>query len=212
VLKTTIISFLLVTLLPQNIFGTAPLPDRDTRKTRVFIRIERAFSGVKRLACDFVEEKHLAMLQGPVFSKGSFYFEKPDRLRWERITPLPSGFALHGNKAVRWRGKNGRPETFDLRQETGLKAFADHLIAWIRADFAQLAQGYSIRVIREDPVVLKLLPTSASEKNYIDHLLMEFSGDLSHVRIVEIHEKDEDFTRIRFMNPVINGPRRKDIF
>jgi hypothetical protein len=75
-----------------------------------------------------------------------------------------------------------------------------------------LKKRYHIRVVEEHPVTLKLLPRSASEKEYLDHLRIVFAADLRHVNIVEIHEADGDFTRIRFMNIVLNGPKRKDLF
>ena len=62
------------------------------------------------------------------------------------------------------------------------------------------------------PVVLKLVPISASEKKYIDHIKLEFSSTDNHVRIVEIHETDGDFTQIKFFNTGINIPIKEDIF
>ncbi|MCP4666133.1 MAG: outer membrane lipoprotein carrier protein LolA [Deltaproteobacteria bacterium] len=210
--KTLLI--LVAMFLPHGTFGNA-LPAEnatDSKKALIFSRISRATSGVKTLASDFLEEKHVAMLQEPVFSRGRFYFENPDRLRWERIEPTPSGFAIQGNKAKRWRGQHGEPKVFELHEAPGIKSFADQVFAWVRADFEWLERGYRIRVVQEDPVVLKLVPLSSSEKNYLNHLRIVFASDLSHVRIVEIHERDGDFTRLRFMNIVVNGPRPKDLF
>ena len=86
------------------------------------------------------------------------------------------------------------------------------MFAWVKADFEWLQQGYSIKVVQEDPVTLKLVPRSASEKDYLNHLRIVFAADLRYVNTVEIHEADGDFTRIRFINIVVNGPRRKELF
>ena len=205
---------LLVMFLPQGTFCKEPLAEQRAanKKDRIFSRIERATSSVKTIASDFFEEKHLAMLQEAVFSKGRFYFEKPDGLRWELIEPQSAGFAVQGNRAKRWRGQKVVPKAFDIHEAPGIKAFTDQVFAWVRADFEWLEQGYRINVVQENPVVLKLVPRSASEKDYLNHLRIVFADDLSHVRMVEIHEADGDFTRIRFKNIVVNGPRRKDLF
>jgi len=209
-----ILLILLVMFLPQGTFGNEPPAEQTAanKKDRIFSRIERATSSVKTVASDFLEEKHMAMLQEAVFSRGRFYFEKPDRLRWELIEPGPSGFAVQGNRAKRWRGQKVASKVFEIHEAPGIKAFTDQVFAWVRADFEWLEQGYSIRVVQEDPVALKLVPRSVSEKDYLNHLRIVFAADLSHVSIVEIHEADGDFTRIRFINIVVNGPRRKDLF
>jgi outer membrane lipoprotein-sorting protein len=209
-----ILLILLVMFPTQGIFAHAsPLEQKATdKKDRVFSSIERATLRIKTLASDFLEEKHLAMLQETLFSRGRFYFEKPDRLRWEIIEPGPSGFAVQGNRAKRWRGQKGSSRVFEIHEAPGIKAFADQVFAWVSADFAWLEQGYRIRLVREDPVTLKLVPRSASEKDYLHHIRIVFAADLSHVSVVEIHQTDGDFTRITFRNIVVNGTRRKDLF
>jgi outer membrane lipoprotein-sorting protein len=205
---------LLVMFLPQGAWCNEPLAKQRAanKKERIFSRIARATSGVKTIASDFLEEKHLAMLQEAVFSKGRFYFEKPDGLRWELIEPGSAGFAVQGTRAKRWRGKKGTSKVFDIHEAPGIKAFTDQVFAWVRADFEWLEQGYRISVVQEDPVALKLVPRATSEQDYLHHLRIVFADDLSHVRMVEIHEADGDFTRIRFENIVVNGPRRKELF
>lgn len=212
-MRRVLLVFLLI-FLPQGSSGNE-LPEKQSgadKKERIFSRIERATSSVKTIACDFLEEKHMAMLEEVLFSKGRFYFEKPDRLRWELIEPGHAGFAVQGNWAKRWHGQKGAPSVFEIHEAPGIKAFTEQVFAWTRADFVWLEQGYNIRVVQENPVTLNLFPRSASEKDYLDHLRIVFAADLSHVNTVEIHEVDGDFTRIRFMNIVLNGPRRKDLF
>lgn len=204
----------LIILAPCRVLAKEPRPGQKPPdgNTPVFARIALAASNVKNLACDFLEEKHLAILKETVFSRGRFYFQKPDRLRWELIEPAPSGFAVYGNRAKRWRGQNGSPESFELQQQPAIKVFADQLFAWVRADFEWLEQGYHITVLEENPVALKLVPISSSARKYLDHLLIFFAADCSHVTTVEIHEADGDYTRIRFVNMVVNGALQKDLF
>jgi outer membrane lipoprotein-sorting protein len=175
-------------------------------------RLEKTAAGVKSLASDFVQEKHLSMFKTVVTSKGRFYYKKPDRLRWELVEPVASGFVLTGRTGRRWHERTGRTEAFDIGQEPVMKLVADQLFAWTKADFTWLRREYRIAVISEAPVTLRLEPVSAATAGFLDHLLITFSADGTYVRTVELHEKDGDFTRIRFVDTAVNTPLPSGIF
>lgn len=175
-------------------------------------RLEQAASGVSTLASDFVQEKHLGIFKTVVTSRGRFHYRKPDRLRWELREPYVSGFALNGSRGRRWHQRTGRTESFDIRQDLIMKAVSDQIFAWANADFAGLGREYRIRVLSENPVSLRLEPLSAAMAASLDHLRITFSPDGRFVREVEIHEKDGDFTRIRFVDTVVNPPLGPDLF
>jgi len=65
-------------------------------------------------------------------------------------------------------------------------------------------------VLEESPVALRLEPRQAA--GFLRHLLITFSADGRYVRSVELHEKDGDFTRIRFVNTQVNKPLAAELF
>jgi outer membrane lipoprotein-sorting protein len=174
--------------------------------------LERTAGGVKTLSSDFVQEKHLSMFKTVLSSKGRFYFSKPDLLRWELTAPVASGFVLKGEKGRRWHERTGRTESFQISQEPVMKLVSEQLFAWARADFAWLKKEYRISVLEESPVALRLEPRSAVTAGFLHHLLISFSADGRYVRSVELHEKDGDFTRIKFVNTAVNKPIAADLF
>jgi outer membrane lipoprotein-sorting protein len=175
-------------------------------------RLESAAGTTKTLYSDFVQEKHLAMFKTVMSSKGRFFYQKPDQLRWELITPVASGFVLKGEQGKRWHERSGRTESFQINQEPVLKLVAEQLFAWTRADIGWLKGQYRITVLDESPVLLRLEPLSAATAGFLSYLLIGFSGDGRYVKSVEVHEKDGDFTRIRFLNTSVNKPLPADIF
>lgn len=176
----------------------------------VLTHLEGVAAGVKSLSSDFVQEKHLAMFDEVMTSKGRFLFVKPDRLRWELLEPVKSGFVLKGNEGRRWSDRSGRTEPFDLAREPVMKLVAEQLLSWARADFAKLRQEYRISLVREKPVQLRLDPLAKG--GTLDYLLITFATNETHVESVEIHDKDGDFTRIRFLAATVNGPIAKELF
>jgi outer membrane lipoprotein-sorting protein len=178
----------------------------------VFAALQKSAAGVKTLSSDFVQEKHLSMFKKVLTSKGHFNFSKPDLLRWELTAPVASGFAIKGDQGRRWHQRTGRSESFKISQEPVMKLVSEQLFAWGRADFAWLNKEYRVTVLQESPVTLRLEPRSATTAQFLHHLLIGFAPDGRYVRSVELHEKDGDFTRIRFVNTVVNQPLSADLF
>lgn len=189
-------------------------PSRELPKGKAgaFARIEKTVSTVHAVASEFRQERRLAMLKEPVISSGRFNYEKPDKLRWEFLSPDPSGFLVNGKLAKQWKGKNNPPEAFDLQQNPVIQLIVDQLLAWTKADFAWIEQRYIVSVVKENPISLKLVPRSSQEKKYIDHILISFEAETHYANAVDIIEKGGDSTRIRFSNMIINNLPQKELF
>ncbi|GFO62359.1 outer membrane lipoprotein carrier protein LolA [Geomonas paludis] len=174
--------------------------------------LEKNAGSVRTLSSDFVQEKHLSMFKNPMTSKGRLYFSKPDQLRWELTAPVASGFVLKGDRGRRWHERTGRTESFQISQEPIMKLVSEQLFAWARSDFAWIKKEYRVTVLQESPALLRLEPRSAATAGFLHHLLIGFSADGRYVKSVELHEKDGDFTRIRFLNTAVNKALPADIF
>lgn len=208
---TRILHLIILILLTAGTV-TAAETTTSTESAALFNALERTANSVKTLSSDFVQEKHLAIFKTVMNSKGRFYFIKPDLLRWELTAPVASGFVLRGDKGRRWHERTGRSESFQISQEPIMKIVSEQLFAWGKADFAWLKKEYRISVLGESPVSLRLEPRSAATAGFLDHLLITFSTDGKYVRSVELHEKDGDFTRIKFINTAINKKLQADLF
>jgi len=212
-MKRVIIIFLVILSPLGAIAGDLQKdPQQPGDKGRVFSEIASAASRITTISSEFIQEKHLSMLENVAFSKGRFYYKRDDRLRWELIEPVPSGFVVNGEKAKQWRGRSGPGQSFAVRQVPFIKLFTDQVFAWARADFKWMQQGYRITLLSESPVDLKLVPVLSQEKEYLDHIRIVFAAGAGHVSAVEVHETDGDFTIIRFLNTVLNLPLHDDLF
>ncbi|MBW2431136.1 MAG: outer membrane lipoprotein carrier protein LolA [Deltaproteobacteria bacterium] len=209
-----IIYIFLILLVPGGVFSSQLQNGQKAagENERLFSEIAKAATYVTTLKSDFVQERHLGMLEDVLISKGRFYYKKQDRLRWEVTKPVSSGFAVSGKQAKRWDAKSGRTQTFEVYQVPFIKLFTDQVFAWATADFKQLQKDYNIEVLGDAPVDLKLVPVRSQEKKYLAHFRIAFTADASHVKAVEVHETGGDFTRIRFYNTIINTPLPDTLF
>lgn len=181
-------------------------------KADILNRIRQAASTVRTLAGEFTQEKHLEMLENAPVSKGRFFFQNPDRLRWEVYEPAAMGFIVDGEKGKRWKGRSGARQPFDLKKEPVIRIISSQVFAWARADFERLEAGYEITVLETGPAVLKLVPLSATEKKYLDYIKLVFSPAEDYVTAIEIHETGGDYTTISFIDMAVNMPLREDTF
>jgi outer membrane lipoprotein-sorting protein len=209
-----IIYIFLILLVPGGVFSSQLQNGQKAagENERLLSEIAKAATYVTTLKSDFVQERHLGMLEDVLISKGRFYYKKQDRLRWEVTKPVSSGFAVSGKQAKRWDAKSGRTQTFEVYQVPFIKLFTDQVFAWATADFKQLQKDYNIEVLGDAPVDLKLVPVRSQEKKYLAHFRIAFTADASHVKAVEVHETGGDFTRIRFYNTIINTPLPDTLF
>lgn len=212
-MKRAVFLFVLL-FLPVGAFAATPAPAEKAKdkKQRVLLKIEQAATSFETIESDFIQEKHMAMMEKVLISKGRFYYQKPDRLRWELLEPECTGFAVNGGRGKKWRGRASRYQAFELDREPMIALLAKQILAWIRFDSVCLERAFHITVVAERPAVLKLVPIAEREKRYLSHILLHFSDGESHVERVQVHEESGDFTRIRFLHTILNKPIQGDVF
>lgn len=214
--KTTVISVLLSALIfSHTMFAQEPPGESGPgkgRKALAFERISKTVSGIKTISGSFRQERRLSMLKEPVVSSGRFYCEKPDKLRWEITNPDPSGFLVNGASAKQWKGNEGPSDAFDARQNPVIRLIVDQIFAWTSADLKWIEQRYSVNVLKDGPIALRLVPRDQKERRYVDHIRILFEEGTNYVQLVDIVEKSGDSTSIAFSNMVMNGQLQKGLF
>lgn len=200
-----IVLILLLLGLATSVFA-AP----DVSVDAVLADLKQTTAGVESLQSDFVQEKHLAIFKETLLANGTFHFVRPDRLRWEVLKPVRTGFVLRGGEGRRWHERTGRSEPFSIDRDPVMKIVSEQLFAWAGGDFDRLRRQYAISLIAPSPVTLRLVPLAADR--FLDHLQVTFAPDRRNVTAVELHEQGGDFTRIRFRNAEVNTRLPEDLF
>ncbi|MBX9448637.1 MAG: outer membrane lipoprotein carrier protein LolA [Taibaiella sp.] len=83
-------------------------------------RISTNIKDVRSIRADFVQTKHVRILNQPVSSSGQLYFENPGKLKWQYTKPYAYSVLFKDNKLyINDRGKkraNQPAEQQELRQ------------------------------------------------------------------------------------------------
>lgn len=167
---------------------------------------------VETISSGFTQEKQLSVFDETIASKGRFLFCKPNKLRWEYLTPIVEGFALDGDSGVRWTDLSDTRTKFSLRSDPVMNVVAQQLLAWATFDLQWLSEEYDISLEDQSPLTLRLVPKREDVSMVLDHLIIEFSVTENTVRRVELHEHGSDFTRIVFEGATVNSPLDNSLF
>lgn len=184
-------------------------PGRDGREfssaAQLMAKVMKEASSAKSLTCSVVQEKHLAMLSGPVIFKGTMSMERPDRLRWEFTEPVPSVFIINGPMAMRCT-PGSKPVKFDINSSATLKQAVMQMMAWLNGDYKKLSFLFDIS-LSDSGTGLVMVPSDKKSDNKtcgMETLTVMFHPLLLRPEKVIIKERGGDWTEITFNNYNIN--------
>lgn len=172
-------------------------------------KIQDSSDQVRSLSCDFTQEKILTLFANPIFFDGKLYIVRPDRLRWEFTSPVPSTLILNGDEGVRCYDKTA-PDKFQLSADPVMKMVARQLWLWLGGDYKRLAQLYKLE--RQGGSILKIFPEDKETADFITSVTIVFDEKSLQPLKVEIMEPGGDLTRINLHSSVINRPLPEELF
>lgn len=164
---------------------------------------------IRTVRADFVQEKHLEILQKPLISRGVFYFRAPDDLRWEYTEPIRSILLVHDGKTGRWvEGDDG------LVKDAGgglpaMRMMLGEISGWLKGRFEE---NPDFNATLEPGRRIVLTPKSAALADIIQRIILRLSDAPGLLDSVTVHESDASYTLFRFQNAVLNADLDDAIF
>ena len=177
-MKKTIILLSLLVLSFHNVWSQT---ERQVKAV-----VDQASAQLKTMQCDFVQTKHLKLLNDRMVSKGKMYYQQHDKLRWEYVSPYQYTFIMNGQQVL--LKNNGRKDVIDVNQSKAFKSIAQIML---------------------NSVVGKCLTADkdfrSSMKSMFEKIVLHFDKQRLLVTKVELLEKKGDRTIIELRNIVTNA-------
>ena len=172
-------------------------------------QIRGATGAIQTIRADFIQEKHLKILSRPLVSKGVFYYQTPNSLRWEYTSPVRSILLMHKGKISRYI-KSGNDFVEDSRMDSkGMQIVLQEIALWLGGRFsddpafdAALKQGRKI----------VLTPRDKAFSHIIEHIDLRLSDTPGILKSVTIYEGRDSYTRLEFINTEINKEIEASVF
>ena len=157
--------------------------------------IETHSRRIETLRCRFTQERSLAMFQQPIRFHGRLALIRPDRLRWEFLSPVPSVLIFNGDRGLRCTDGSD-PVEFNLATDPVMRMVAEQLWTWLKGDYAALRQSYAIK--QSGPAAITVTPVDQGTADIIAAIDITFDDATFQPQSVTILEAGGDSTRIDF--------------
>jgi hypothetical protein len=179
-------------LLAITLVAPAASAEPETLTLEVLLHHMASTRGV---VAEFREEKTLALLAEPLASRGTLYFQPPDRFVRTTREPATTRLSLVGSR-MRFEDATGTTQ-LDLADDPVARQFADNLMALWQGDRARLEKLYRLDFHAEGARwELVLAPRNAPLDRFIERIRL--SGDGRTMREMELLEVDGDRTLTLF--------------
>ena len=170
---------------------------------QIIDQINSATSKLSSMQCDFVQTKTVKILNEKLVSKGRMWYQQPNRLRWEYLTPYTYTFVFNGAKVS--LKKNNRNDVIDVNRNRMFKEIASIMMNSVVGKC--LTDRKSFRTTVRDTSaewVATLVPLSKELKQMFTGIVLHFNKEKNVVVKVEMLEKNGDTTVIVLNNIIKN--------
>ena len=183
-----------------------PAVSDEQRLDTILQRFDLAQLDIRTLQADFDERKELAMLVEPLVSTGRFYYESPDRAKWEYLQPDRRIFVISDNALMQYfpadktlEKKNlGSVYTHRIFKLFGLGQTSTELRNYYDISLGETEAG-------ANTYLLVLKPHRRRIEKRLSRVLL-WVGDQDFLpRVMEYEEADGDVTHLEFTHVTING-------
>ena len=174
-------------------------------------RVNQAAAAMKTLQCDFVQIKHLKMLNEEMLAQGKMYYQQSNRLRWEYTAPYTYTFILSNDKVL-LKNKQ-RNDVIDVNQNKLFKEIARLMMNSVVGNCLSDEKSFKSTIsIVGGEWVATLLPQRKDMKQMFQKLVLHFNQKQAIVTQVELIEKNGDRTVIELKNIKTNETINANMF
>lgn len=176
-------------------------PVKDTVALKA--RIDNMSKVTNSIESDFTQVKDLSMLSEKITSKGHFYFQKKNNLRWEYTTPYKYIIVINQDK-IFIKDEN-KLKKYDMNSNKVFKEINDIMISCVNGDILK-SNKFKISFFENDTYYkLELIPTMKGMKESLKKINMYFDKSVTSVVKLDMLEPSDDITTLDFSNKKLNG-------
>lgn len=180
-------------------------------ETQIRQKISQAASAMKTMQCDFVQTKHLKMLNDDMISKGKMYYQQSNHLRWEYTSPYTYTFILSNDKVL-LKNKQ-RNDVIDVNQNKLFKEIARLMMNSVVGNSLSDEKSFKSTISNiGGEWVATLLPQRKDMKQMFQKMVLHFNQKQAVVTQVELIEKSGDRTVIELKNIKTNETINANMF
>jgi outer membrane lipoprotein-sorting protein len=171
--------------------------------------IRGAAGTIQTIRADFVQEKHLSILSRPLVSRGVFYYQAPNSLRWEYTSPVRSILLMHNGAVTRYTQTDKGLVQESQMDAKGIEIILQEIALWLGGRFSD-DPAFAATLEPGRKIVLR--PKEEGFSKMIQHIDLSLSDTPGIIKSVSIYEGPDSYTRLVFTNTAINEKIEEALF
>lgn len=172
-------------------------------------QIKKATEAIRTISADFIQEKHLKILSRPLVSKGLFFYQAPNSLRWEYTAPVRSILLMRKGRIKRYLETSEGLIEESRGSLQGVQIILHEITMWLRGSFDD---DPNFDAILQGRGKIVLTPKEKSLSGIIERVDLTLSDRPGIMESVTIYESEDSYTKIRFINIRINKEINEALF
>ncbi len=178
---------------------------------KIIQKISKAAQSMTSMQCDFVQTKHMKLLNDNMVSYGKMYYQQNSKLRWEYTSPYTYTFILNDSKVLLKKGN--RNDVIDVNQNKMFKEIARMMMNSVVGKCLTDKKDFKISVAETpEQYVATLLPQKKDMKQMFSKVILYVNKRQLSIAKVEMQEKKGDNTVIELKNIQLNKNINASVF
>ena len=207
-MKPAILTIALCLACQVFVFAAEDVPPRVAERLR---QLESKLSSVQTLKVNFVQEKHMAILEQKLVLKGRITLQQPDIMAWRVRSPIRYGMVIQGSTLRQWSEDTQAIQQFSLAGNPVFAAAIKQIQSWFSGSYLALTREFNVTMPSGAPLVLEFTPRAGSPtREVIRRIVMRFGEDERFLNRLEVTETGGDTMSIAFSDPSLNPALDKD--
>jgi outer membrane lipoprotein-sorting protein len=200
-----------VLMLAATISNAQPTGFHEVNsETEVSVKLKEYAAKQKSIHADFTQEKHLEYLDVALESGGKFWFQSPDKVRWEYNQPYSYILILNSGKLKMISDKSNNE--IDMKGNAVFEQVNNLMVAAVSGNVFD-NKDYTVKAFEnKEYYLINIKPASAYLSQMIKEMDLWFDKKNYVVTKIRMLESKSDYSIITFSNLNLNAPIEAKVF
>lgn len=173
-------------------------------------KLDNMAESLHSIQSDFHQEKYMDFLDVTLVSKGKFWFQRENSLRWQYTEPY--NYIVVINDGVVQISDDGKDREFQVKGNRIFEQVNNIIVASMKGDVID-NDDFDVRLFENDQYYLvRLKPLKREVSQVIHEMEMYFDKTSLQISKIRMNEPNDDYTLIRYTNRKINEPIPASVF
>ena len=201
-------SFFLVLIIPFVLAFANPTSPSDFQLVKqsetVIQKLDSFALSLNSIRSNFIQEKHISVLEEDIISHGKFIFRRPNTLKWSYQKPINYEIALIDGKFK--INNDGKTSEFDINSNKMFTEINNMIVSMVNGSILT-SESFGVRLFEnKKQYKAVLIPKQKDFKRFISEIHIFFEESDLMVSKIRMVEASGDYTLISFIEREKNSP------